>query len=248
MQGSDTPQIKKFHPRCALLLRVKVPNEEAGGARITLGRKYGALPDEVEPLLKAAQGSGLAVRGVSFHVGSGVVRFGTYATAIATVLDIFDSASRLRLPELGILNIGGGFTAGPLFAEAAGTVRMALKTYFPDETGISVMSEPGRYFAETCFWLACSVIGKRIRGVVREYWINDGLHGSLRCILHQKAVVTPLPLACKSRRSNTACTKLPRYPSTVFGPTCDATDMVLTDYLLPELEVGDWLVFPNMGS
>lgn len=34
----------------------------------------------------------------------------------------------------------------------------------------------------------------------------------------------------------------------MFGPTCDASDVVVTDYLLPELVVGDWLVFPKMGA
>lgn len=244
----EVEKIKKFHPRCALLLRVKVPNEKAGGARIPLGRKYGALPEEVEPLLQAAQGSGLAVHGVSFHVGSSVSRSGIYASAIATVRDVFDSASRLGMPKLSIVNIGGGFTAGQLFAEAAPTVRKSLKTYFPDETKIFAMAEPGRYFAASAFWLASCVIGKRVRGEVREYWINDGIHGSMSCLIHDKAVITAFPLACKSHRSNASCTGLPRYPSTVFGPTCDASDIVLIDYLLPELVVGDWLVFPNMGA
>lgn len=34
----------------------------------------------------------------------------------------------------------------------------------------------------------------------------------------------------------------------MFGPTCDALDTVLRDYQLPELQVNDWLVFPNMGA
>jgi ornithine decarboxylase len=34
----------------------------------------------------------------------------------------------------------------------------------------------------------------------------------------------------------------------VFGPTCDALDTVLTVHQLPELQVDDWLVFPNMGA
>lgn len=38
------------------------------------------------------------------------------------------------------------------------------------------------------------------------------------------------------------------YDATVFGPTCDALDTVLTGQQLPELEVGDWLVFPKMGA
>eukprot|EP00253_Pinus_taeda_P031090 PITA_31090 len=220
----------------------------AGGARIPLGRKYGALPEEVEPLLQAAQESGLAVHGVSFHVGSSVSRSGIYSSAIATVRDVFDSASRHGMPKLSIVNIGGGFTAGQLFAEAASTVRKSLKTYFPDETKIFAMGEPGRYFAASAFWLASCVIGKRVREEVREYWINDGIHGSMSCLIHDKAVITAFPLACKSHRSNASCTGLPRYPSTVFGPTCDASDIVLIDYLLPELVVGDWLVFPNMGA
>jgi len=228
---------------------VKVPEEDAGEARCPLGPKYGALPDEVGPLLQAAQRSGLAVAGVSFHVGSGVSRSGVYASAVGAARGVFDTASQLGLPKLRILNIGGGFTAGPTFTEAAGTVRMALKTYFPDETSdILVMSEPGRYFAESAFSLVSKVIGKRVRGEVREYWINDGIYGSMNCLLYDHAVINALPLASKSRSYNPSCTGLPIYRSTVFGPTCDALDTVLTNYLLPELAVGDWLVFPKMGA
>ena len=34
----------------------------------------------------------------------------------------------------------------------------------------------------------------------------------------------------------------------VFGPSCDGLDTVLRDYALPELELGDWLVFPRHGA
>ncbi|KAJ6405980.1 hypothetical protein OIU84_013863 [Salix udensis] len=44
---------------------------------------------------------------------------------------------------------------------------------------------------------------------------------------------------CKGERS---------YSSTVFGPTCDGLDTVLIGHQLPELQVDDWLVFPNMGA
>lgn len=37
-------------------------------------------------------------------------------------------------------------------------------------------------------------------------------------------------------------------PSTVFGPTCDSLDMIVKDYPMPLIEVGDWLYFPNMGA
>jgi ornithine decarboxylase len=38
------------------------------------------------------------------------------------------------------------------------------------------------------------------------------------------------------------------HASTVFGPTCDSQDQVVTGYQLPEMSVGDWLVFDNMGA
>ena len=34
----------------------------------------------------------------------------------------------------------------------------------------------------------------------------------------------------------------------LFGPTCDAGDVVAKDLRLPELEVDDWVVFEDMGS
>lgn len=43
--------------------------------------------------------------------------------------------------------------------------------------------------------------------------------------------------------------KPPLFPCTLFGPTCDALDkLFLKEVQLPELDVGDWLVFPFMGA
>jgi ornithine decarboxylase len=65
----EIEKIRKWHPKCALLIRIKAPDD--GGARCPLGPKYGALPEEVAPLFQAAQAARLTVTGVSFHIGSG---------------------------------------------------------------------------------------------------------------------------------------------------------------------------------
>ena len=41
---------------------------------------------------------------------------------------------------------------------------------------------------------------------------------------------------------------LPRYPSSVWGPTCDGLDCLHSNCLLPELRTGDWLMYANMGA
>ena len=40
----------------------------------------------------------------------------------------------------------------------------------------------------------------------------------------------------------------PTHPSSLWGPTCDGLDCVSRHVALPELEVGAWLYFPNMGA
>lgn len=245
----EVEKIRKWHPKCALLIRIKAPDD--GGARCPLGPKYGALPDEVTPLLQAARAAQLTVTGVSFHVGSGATNSHVYGSAIEASKLVFEKAAQLGMPRMNVLNIGGGFTSGQQFEEAATAVKAATQTYFSDEpAGLSLIAEPGRYFAESAFTLAANIIGKRVRGEVglREYWINDGIYGSMNCILYDHAVVKCEALACTSNSSNPTCEGAKTYSSTVFGPTCDALDTVLTGCQLPELEVNDWLVFPNMGA
>lgn len=40
----------------------------------------------------------------------------------------------------------------------------------------------------------------------------------------------------------------PVFSSSLWGPSCDPLDQVVEHCLLPELAVGDWLIFSNMGA
>lgn len=106
-----------------------------------------------------------------------------------------------------------------------------------------VIAEPGRYMAASAFTLATSVHSKRsvmsAGGVHHMYYINDGVYGSFNSILYDHAVVTPVPL-------NSVCGKLES--SSLWGPTCDSLDQVCDNVLLPELNIGDWVVFEDMGA
>jgi ornithine decarboxylase len=235
----EVAKVKRCHPNCELLLRLKGP--DGGDARVDLGTKYGAHADEVVPLLRAAQSAGLNVAGVSFHVGSGANNLAVYRGAIEAARAAFDAAAALGMPPMRVLDIGGGFVSGPTFDEAAAVINDALAQHFGDLPCVEVIGEPGRYFAETAFTLAARVIGKRTRGEVREYWIDDGLYGSLNCIIMDHYVPTPRPLAAPRPGEKT-------HTSTVFGPTCDSLDTVVTGYQLPEMSVGDWLIFDDMGA
>ncbi|KAK9164608.1 hypothetical protein Syun_005510 [Stephania yunnanensis] len=244
----EVEKIGRWHPKCALLLRIK-PLLDDGVARFPLGAKFGALPEEVVPLLQAARAARLNVAGVSFHVGSVVLDSTAYRGAIAAARAVFDTATELGMPKMNILDMGGGFTAGSQFDETAAIIKAAVNTYFDSELpGLRVIAEPGRFFAETSFTLVANIIGKRVRGTLREYWINDGIYRSMNCIIHNDVPVTAIPFACASNSVNPTCREAQTFISTVFGPTCDPLDTVLREYQLPEMQVNDWLVFPNMGA
>ena len=124
---------------------------------------------------------------------------------------------------------------------------------------LQVIAEPGRYFAESCCTFACMVFGIRSQKLVDgqqgyDYWITDGLYGSMNSVMYDHATLSTRPLvsnaineaSAESHVEDTVSQQL--YKSTVFGPTCDGLDTVLTDYSLPKLRNGDWLVFPKMGA
>jgi ornithine decarboxylase len=236
---AEVAKVKRCHPKCELLLRIKGP--DGGEAKVDLGTKYGAHADEVVPLLRAAQRAGVNVAGVSFHVGSGASCVDVYRGAVVAARTAFDAAAALGMPPMRVLDVGGGFTAGPTFEDAAAVIDDALARHFGDLPGVEVIGEPGRYFAEKAVTLAARVIGKRTRGEVREYWIDDGVYGSFNCVIMDHYEPHPRPLATPRHGEAT-------YTSTVFGPTCDSLDMVVTGYQLPEMNVGDWLVFDHMGA
>lgn len=60
-------KIKEYTPKAQLLLRIYASDE---GALISLGDKFGAPLDTVQPLLSLARDLDLNVIGVSFHVGA----------------------------------------------------------------------------------------------------------------------------------------------------------------------------------
>lgn len=99
-----------------------------------------------------------------------------------------------------LLDIGGGFTgnfdsAGEvIFGDIATTLKNAIAASFPEDMNVRVIAEPGRYFAETSTTLLTPIYGQRVRTdavaqtKTKDYWITDGLYGSMHCGLYGQCV------------------------------------------------------------
>ncbi|KAK9832371.1 hypothetical protein WJX74_007903 [Apatococcus lobatus] len=255
----DTPcevqKLAQYHPGTAALLRIRADDPDA---RCQLGNKYGAELEDCGALYAAAKKHKLAIKGISFHVGSGATNPAAFAQAIAMARRVFTDGQKHGF-DMTMLDIGGGFCGGNFGADGKvdlggvpAAVNAALDEHFPVSTGVEIIAEPGRYFAEAPFSLGCMVFGDRQGHTPAgkpcfDYWITDGLYGAMNSLLYDHATLYCAPLGQPNPSAHEEASQ-EKFSSTVFGPTCDGLDTILRGVFLPRLHVGDWLVFNKMGA
>ncbi|XP_046412372.1 ornithine decarboxylase 1-like isoform X1 [Neodiprion fabricii] len=243
---SELHKIKKLHPVAKVVIRIRC---DAEVAQCLLGMKFGCDPTHEAPkLLHIARMLGLNVVGISFHVGSGCQDPPVFQRAIRHARVLFNLALDLGFKPY-LLDLGGGYpgATGTSIDKIAEVINEALVECFPTED-VHVIAEPGRFYVASAFTLATSIHSKRY---VRQdptspntvthvmYYINDGVYGSFNCLLYDHQRVTPLPL-------KKACGKM--IQSSIWGPTCDGLDQVVENVLLQDMDLGEWIIFENMGA
>jgi ornithine decarboxylase len=142
---------------------------------------------------------------------------------------------------MNLLDIGGGFpapyddTVKP-FRELAGIINREINRLFPKN--IQILAEPGRFLVATAATAISKIIGKAVREGKLCYYINDGVYHTFsgvifdHCHYHMKSF---------KRGPTQICS--------VFGPTCDALDVVSMAEELPgDLQLGDLLYSEQIGA
>ena len=238
-------KIKKLFAQAKMVLRIRVDDSKS---ICQLGVKFGCDEQHVPSLLRVAKDLDLNVIGVSFHVGSGCQDAHAYALALETSARVFTLAKILGF-DFTFLDIGGGFPGfkedAIRFKEISSVINEKLDRYFPITSGVEIIAEPGRYFTASAFTLCTNIIAKRELSFPNEdtmYYVNDGLYGSFNCLIFDHAVITPLAYQMKTSAED----KLQK--SSIWGPTCDGMDCILKSCYLPPLNIGDWILFENMGA
>jgi len=239
----ELEKIAECYPESRLLLRIITDDSQS---ICKFSTKFGAPMDQIDTILAKAQSLNLNVTGVSFHVGSGCMSVNSFIAAIRSAHRVFQRAQQFGF-NFTMLDLGGGWPGtdddGIRFDDIAAAISPVLDNLFGPE--IRIIAEPGRYFVSTSHTLIVNVFAKREMRDENNakkflYYINDGVYQSFNCIFFDHVHPTPLVFAPGTRTDTFKCT--------IFGPTCDSMDCIAKDILLPELEVGEWLYFKNMGA
>jgi len=237
----ELEKMAEVFPTARLVLRIITDDSNS---ICKFSTKFGAPMDQTYNILKRAKELNLNVVGVSFHVGSGCMSAQSFTAAIQSAHRVFKQGEELGF-EFTMLDLGGGWPGsdadGICFSDIATSIRPVLDSLFPN---VELIAEPGRYFVATSHTLVTNVFAKRCMedetGKKFLYYINDGVYQSFNCIFFDHAAPKPVIFKPEGRTENFKCT--------IFGPTCDSMDCIAKDIYLPELKVGEWLLFKSMGA
>jgi ornithine decarboxylase len=239
-------KIKQLHPNAKLVLRI-VTDDSNAICRFSM--KFGADMNTARRLIEKAREIGLEVVGVSFHCGSGQMTSKAFVDAIQNARTIMNYGIQLGF-TMNLLDIGGGFPGNTgtecYFSEIATAVNTALEEHFPNDGSVQIIAEPGRYYVASAYSLATNVIATRemvdpdTSEMKYMYYINDGVYGSFNCVLYDHYVPEPSFLA--NNESNE------KFTSSIWGPTCDGLDCIHSSIRIPKLNVGEWVLWKNMGA
>ncbi|XP_029036773.1 ornithine decarboxylase 1-like [Osmia bicornis bicornis] len=234
-------KINDLFPEAKIVIRIRC---DAKVTQIPLGSKFGCDPgEEAVRLIQFTKSLGLTLHGFSFHAGSPCGELKAYSRGIAMCKRLVAIARTIGFNDVQLIDIGGGFhgETGSCIDKLSSVINDAILDIDPS---ITIVSEPGQYYVASAFTLASYLHTKKIvpRGekMIRMYYMNCGVYNSfVEELLDFKSRI-PIPLYKPTSDE--------KYLSFVWGPTCDSLDCILKDVLLPEFQIGDWLIWRDMGA
>jgi len=264
MMTFDNPfELEKIHKHYAdakLVLRL-LPDDSH--SLMPFGSKFGASFSEAQALIAQCKSLGMALVGVSFHVGSGCFSSIAWIEALKLSRLVFDEAKKYGY-VMNLVDIGGGFPGLengnlPLSAIGPDVAPIADQLFGPE---VRIIAEPGRFFCTQSTTLAVTVVSKRERLVSVpipvdpanpdgektanlepefQLYLSDGIYGSMNCVVFDHAVLDPTHINLDAAERTVQRT-------TMWGPTCDSIDVVVKGIPFPDTHVGEWIFFENMGA
>lgn len=234
-------KLAQHAPGAEVFVRLQVDDSSS---TFPLSSKFGTTHDEARRLLVEARRLGLVPSGLTFHVGSQCTDVDAWAHAVRLCGPVLSGLLRDGI-ELQLLDLGGGFPAHydaagvPDLEEVAGRALEAVDglPYVPAE----LLCEPGRALVAEAATMATSVIGRTERGGRHWVYLDVGAYnGLMECAQTSGRMAFPL----RTDRPDG-----PHVRCTVTGPSCDSSDTLFRDALLPaDLEVGDRVYIGSAGA
>ncbi|XP_068615234.1 antizyme inhibitor 1-like [Brachionichthys hirsutus] len=251
---AELRKISRCHPNAKLLLQVST---EASGPDDDMSMTFGCSLKDCRHLLEIAKELGMQVIGVRCPVSRSCEDAQVYIHAVSNARCVFEMGEEIGF-NMKVLDIGGDFTGSEAHLKSlCSAVITTVDLCFPPSTGVSIIAEPASFFVSSAFTLAVNIISKEVAARDRQdrardgasapdepefqYCMNEGVYGSFAGKLSEMLIAAPSV-------HKSAPLEAPVLSSSLWGPSGDDLDQVVERCLLPELNIGDWLVFSHAGA
>ncbi|HLU08085.1 MAG TPA: hypothetical protein VK003_00325, partial [Oceanobacillus sp.] len=141
---------------------------------------------------------------------------------------------------------GGGYPAGhyhtvsiPTIEAIGAEVMAAIEQYIPATRNLMLVLEPGRGLVGESGRLLVTVVGKAKRGDDTWLYLDAGVFNGLM------ETYEGFPPVVRTLHDEV---KRPPMHYTLAGPSCDSCDVVARDVELPEIHIGERLIFYDAGA
>lgn len=156
------------------------------------------------------------------------------------------------MPELDILDLGGGFSMNaknPVnnFDQVAPKIRQLLKKeILPLSKKCRFIAEPGRQMCQDTLTVAMKIVLTRDNANgTRDYFVDSGVYQALGCQVFDKEFFKGHPVVSQKEYSKRMTNEK---VSTIWGQTCDGVDWLTKGKALPLMYVDEWIMYRHVGA
>lgn len=223
--------------RCVVFARLAARHPSA---KMDLSSKFGAGFEEMPGLVEEIVRQG-AEPALCFNVGSGVTSPEAYTLALSRLHELLPTLSK----PIRLLDVGGGFPFSypgyevPPLEDFLGAISQGVED-LPLAPDAEILAEPGRALAAPGLSAVTQVLLRKDERI----YLNDGMFGifwELRFDGHKH-------YPTRVYRDGRLLEAEPK-AFTLYGPTCDASDVLPQPFLLPSsIQPGDYVEFLHIGA
>ncbi|HTX79056.1 MAG TPA: type III PLP-dependent enzyme [Longilinea sp.] len=233
----EVEKLAKLAPGSKVFARLAVDNL---GSDYPLERKFGASLENCAVWMPYAKQLGLQPWGLTFHVGSQNRRPDSWARAMRQIHPLWKELREKGL-DIQVIDLGGGIPGEyckeiPTLAEIAAEIDATRCELYPPT--MQFFLEPGRGLPNNAGFLVVSVINRAERGDSEWLYLDAGVFQGLdegRNGFHYPVL------------SDRAGDHLK--PFVLAGPTCDSSDVIMDNAMLPEdITLGDRVFLLSTGA
>ncbi|MFA6401721.1 MAG: hypothetical protein WCX31_08865 [Salinivirgaceae bacterium] len=186
------------------------------------------------------------IKGLHLYVGTDIFNIDYFINCYKELIEI-----ALGFPELEYLNFGGGFGVSEngekQFNIAKFNSRVSKlmeEVSIRKGKNIKLILEPGRIIGGEAGYFVCHVTDVKIRDQKRLVGVNASTVQFSRPLLYPDTANHPIMIV----RDGIQLTSGPKNTTTIYGCSTYSRDIFSDKIELPELKIGDVVVFGNAGS